>query len=75
MLTARMTNRLKRHHVIEWDHSRAQSMTAERFREGCRSAGLACIGQEIIDWGQMGRKTIDCISLVARPGSNGTDLT
>jgi ubiquinone/menaquinone biosynthesis C-methylase UbiE len=57
---------LKRLQVIEWDHARAKSMSASRFVEGCQKAGLACVGQEIIDWGP---RTIDCLSLVARPGS------
>jgi hypothetical protein len=37
-----------------------------QFAEFCRDAGLVCVGQEIIDWGP---RTIDCLSLVARPGS------
>jgi hypothetical protein len=57
---------LKRLQIIEWDHARAKSMSASRFVEGCKKAGLACVGQEIIDWGP---RTIDCLSLVTRPGS------
>lgn len=62
-------SRLTRLRMINWDHSRARSMTAERFAVSCGKAGLACIGQELIDWGHVGRKMIDCLSLVTRPGS------
>jgi len=55
--------------IVDWDHARARSMTAGRFAEACRNAGLACVGQEIIDWGHIGRKMIDCLSLATRPGS------
>lgn len=74
--------------LIDWGGGRGTSMTAGRFADACRYAGLACIGQEIIDWGETlfqlrivkaveiaerevrtGRRTIDCLSLVAKPGS------
>lgn len=60
---------LERLRIINWDHARATSMTAQRFAVACSNAGLACIGQELIDWGHIGRKMIDCLSLVTRPGS------
>lgn len=65
-LAHRMLERLR---MISWDHARGTSMTAERFALACSNTGLACIGQELIDWGHIGRKMIDCLSLVARPGS------
>jgi hypothetical protein len=34
------------------DHWRAPSMTAALFREFCRTAGLRCVAQELIGWGQ-----------------------
>jgi SAM-dependent methyltransferase len=56
--------------IVHWDHARAKSMTASRLAEACLKAGLACVGQEIIEWGEARkRKMIDCLSLVARPGS------
>ncbi len=58
---------LRRWQIVEWDHARGKTMTAERFAEFCREAGLVCVGQEIINWGP---KTIDCLSLIARPGSH-----
>ena len=44
-------------------------MTSERFAIACSKAGLVCVGQELINWGDIGRKMIDCLSLVARPDS------
>jgi hypothetical protein len=51
-----------------WHGCRSRSMTAARFAELARSAGLACIGQEVISWGSP--LLIDCISVVTLPGSN-----
>jgi hypothetical protein len=60
--------KLQRLGVVDWDHARAKSMTADRFARACEKVGLICVGQEIISWGDA-RKMIDCISLVARSGS------
>ena len=60
--------KLQRLGVVDWDHARAKSMTADRFARACEKVGLVCVGQEIISWGDA-RKMIDCISLVARSGS------
>jgi ubiquinone/menaquinone biosynthesis C-methylase UbiE len=46
---------------------RAQSMTAENFREQCESAGLLCVGQEIFNW--WGSPLSDCFSVFTQPGS------
>jgi hypothetical protein len=43
-------------------------MTAEIFAELAERHGLACVGQELIDWGGSA-ELIDCISLATRPGS------
>jgi SAM-dependent methyltransferase len=51
----------------EWEHWRARSMTAERFADLSLANGVSCVGQEIINWGS--HRLIDCISVVARPGS------
>lgn len=53
---------------LENPHSRATSMTAPRFSELCSLNGLACVGQELIDWGGS-PGLIDCISIAAKPGS------
>ena len=50
-----------------WHHYRGRSMTAARFFELSRRAGLVCIGQEIVNWASP--LLIDCISVVTRPGS------
>jgi ubiquinone/menaquinone biosynthesis C-methylase UbiE len=60
--------KLQRLGVIDWDHARAKSMTADLFARTCQKVGLVCVGQEIISWGDA-RKMIDCISLVTKPGS------
>jgi SAM-dependent methyltransferase len=49
-------------------HSRAFSMTAQRFERSCQEAGLQCIGQEIVNWGS--RSLIDCLSLFTPAGSD-----
>jgi SAM-dependent methyltransferase len=64
-LARRVLTRLR---IINWDHARAESMTAEHLAIACRNAGLTCVGQELIDWGHR-RRLIDCLSLVARPES------
>jgi hypothetical protein len=46
---------------------RAQSMTAERFREQCERAGLVCVGQEIFNW--WGSPLSDCFSVFTLPSS------
>lgn len=59
---------LYRKGLVALDHLRARSMTAEKFADLAVAAGLRCVGQERINW--LGtRRLIDCISLVARPGS------
>ena len=56
--------------IVHWDHARAKSMTARRLVEACNRAGLTCVGQEIIEWGEARKRgMIDCLSLVARAGS------
>lgn len=53
--------------LANWHHYRGRSMTAACFLELSRKAGLACIGQEIVNWASP--LLIDCISVVTRPGS------
>ena len=47
---------------------RGLSVTAARVAELAESAGLHCVGQELINWGG-GALLIDAISVVTRPGS------
>lgn len=42
-------------------HWRARSMTAELFERYAREAGLACIGQELVNWGV--HRLCDCFSV------------
>lgn len=58
---------LNRARLANWHQARGRSMTAERFAELSRDAGLVCIGQEIINWASP--LLIDCISIVTQPGS------
>jgi SAM-dependent methyltransferase len=55
-------------------HGRAMSMSAALFRAHAERAGVVCVTQERIDWGQTraidllwgGKRTIDCLSLVRK---------
>lgn len=47
---------------------RSPSVTAEDFMQGCRSANLCCISQELINWYQ-GKCMIDAISVFTRSRS------
>jgi SAM-dependent methyltransferase len=47
---------------------RAESVSAAGFARDCHTAGLACIGQELIPW-QYGRRLTDAISVVTPVGS------
>jgi SAM-dependent methyltransferase len=51
--------------VVAW---RAQSVSAESVAQQCEHAGLACTGQEKINW-EHGRHLIDSLTLVAKRGS------
>lgn len=54
--------------LADWHGCRGRSMTAARFAELSHSAGLSCIGQEVISW--ISPLLIDCISVLTFPGSN-----
>jgi SAM-dependent methyltransferase len=57
----RLRSRLERHGWLPRDHWRAHSMTAQRFEAFCVGAGLACIGQELVNW--EGRILLDAFSM------------
>ena len=59
---------VRRGAVVNLPAWRAESMSADLFREQCASAGLRCVGQELINW-EHGRYLIDCLSQFTRPGS------
>ena len=48
-------------------HMRSRSMTAAKFAIFCEAAGLACISQEMVNWGQA--ELIDCFSTFTAAGS------
>jgi hypothetical protein len=50
-----------------FDHWRGTTMSARRLDDLAAQAGLACIGQEVVNW--LGARLIDCISLVTPRGS------
>lgn len=58
---------LKARGIIDADHWRAYSMTAGAFERFCGESGLACIGQELVNW--QGSRLIDAFSLFTREGS------
>jgi len=53
--------------IIDQRHLRATSVSAAWFAATCDEVGLRCVGQELVNWG--GRRLIDCISVVTRPGA------
>ncbi len=58
----------KRGLMIDLYAWRAESVTAARFAQLCREAGLACVSQEKITW-EHGPFTTDALSVFTRPGS------
>jgi SAM-dependent methyltransferase len=53
--------------LIDWDHWRAPSVTAQKVAHVSKTAGISCIGQEVINWANW--RMTDCISVLTRPGS------
>ena len=47
-------------------HMRAVSVTAKGFAQMSETAGLRCVGQELVNW-EGGVLLLDCMSLVTRP--------
>jgi hypothetical protein len=50
------------------DHGRARTMTAGKFREMAGAAGVACLSQELVNWGTS--ELIDALSLFVRVDSD-----
>jgi SAM-dependent methyltransferase len=71
-LTNRLPDKLRRRlediGLLPGDQWRAHSMTAQLFEQLCRRAGLACIGQELVNWNS--RIAIDAFSLFTPEGSS-----
>jgi ubiquinone/menaquinone biosynthesis C-methylase UbiE len=66
-LALRAADRMRRRTTRGFEHWRGKSVSAQRFEQLAAHAGLACIGQEVVNW--FGGRLIDCISLVTRPAS------
>jgi ubiquinone/menaquinone biosynthesis C-methylase UbiE len=62
-----MRKLLRKLKVLDWEHHRNPTMSADVFRSLCARTGLNCISQELINW--RGRRLIDCLSLFDRPAS------
>ncbi|MEP7015525.1 MAG: class I SAM-dependent methyltransferase [Verrucomicrobiota bacterium] len=58
---------LQKTKILDWEHHRTPSMTADLFRALCAQNGLHCLTQELINW--RSRRLIDCFSLFSRTGS------
>jgi hypothetical protein len=59
-----MRRLLRKIKILDWEHHRNPTMSADLFRSLCVRAGLNCISQELINW--RGRRLIDCLSLFQR---------
>jgi len=66
-LALRIAERVLGRETPGFDHWRAATMSGERLEKLSASAGLTCIGQEVVNW--LGGRLIDCISLVTPRGS------
>jgi SAM-dependent methyltransferase len=55
---------LNKWHVLDDDHHRTSTMSAELFRQLCWKNGLQCTRQEMVNW--RGRRLIDCMSWIER---------
>jgi SAM-dependent methyltransferase len=53
--------------LLDWEHHRNPSMSAELFRQLCQANELHCASQELINW--RGRRLLDCFSLFERTDS------
>ena len=68
-----MRKLLRKVKILDWEHHRNPTMSADLFRSLCGQAGLHCVRQELINW--RGRRLIDCLSLVERGCSAGNSST
>jgi len=64
-LPASLKKVLTKWHVLDDDHHRIPTMSAELFRQLCGKNGLQCLRQELINW--RGRRMIDCLSWIEKP--------
>jgi SAM-dependent methyltransferase len=65
-----MRKLLRKIKILDWEHHRTPTMSADLFRSLCAHNGLNCISQELINW--RGRRLIDCLSLFERGSTENT---
>jgi hypothetical protein len=58
---------LRKIKILDWEHHRNPTMSADLFRSLCAQTGLHCVSQELINW--RGRRLIDCLSFFVRSDS------
>ena len=63
-----MRKLLRKAGILDWEHHRNPSMSADLFRALCVRYGLHCVSQELVNW--RGRRLIDCFSLFTRSASD-----
>ena len=63
----RVAERALRRGSPGFDYWRGETMSANRLEEIAAQAGLACIGQELVNW--LGGRLLDCISILTPRGS------
>ncbi|HEY7000961.1 MAG TPA: class I SAM-dependent methyltransferase [Candidatus Udaeobacter sp.] len=68
-----MRKLLRKMKILDWEHHRNPTMSADLFRSLCTRSGLHCLNQELINW--RGRRLIDCLSLLERDGSTENTST
>jgi SAM-dependent methyltransferase len=66
-LGLRLAEMTLRRQTPGFDYWRGTTMSAPRFEQLARRRGLACVGQEIVNW--LGGRMLDCISVVTPRGS------
>jgi SAM-dependent methyltransferase len=55
--------------LSDWDQWRAASVTARHAAKAAERSGLACIRQEVVNWGPHNVRLIDCMTTLTRAGS------
>ena len=59
---------LRKARILDWEHHRNPSMSADLFRALCLRYDLQCVSQELVNW--RGRRLIDCFTLFTRSASD-----
>jgi SAM-dependent methyltransferase len=62
-----MRKLLRKIKILDWEHHRNPTMSADLFQSLCTQTGLDCVSQELINW--RGRRLIDCLSSFVRSDS------